>query len=141
MVILWSLSPASRALAHSFLLILSSPHFASSKQPVLMYSRCSCSSIPHGERIRLWSQYLDYSSFPCRPSLLSPQLPDSSTWHLLIHLTNISFTSTVCPAPCEVLGRELRMTQTQSLQSKGWARERENKVVNVVSDEPDKETK
>lgn len=47
----------------------------------------------------------------------------------------------MCQTPCEVLGRELRMTQTQSLQSEGWARERENKVVNVISDEPDKETK
>lgn len=47
----------------------------------------------------------------------------------------------MCQALCKVIGRELRMTQTQSLQSKGWARERENKVVNVISDEPDKETK
>lgn len=46
----------------------------------------------------------------------------------------------MCQAPWEVLGRELRMTQTQSLQSKGWARESENKVVNVISGELDKET-
>ena len=38
-------------------------------------------------------------------------------------------------------GRAENDTDSQSLQSKGWGRERENEVINIIADESDKETK
>ena len=60
-------------LAHSFVLILSSPHFASSKKPARIYSKCSCSPLPRGEHVQLWFLHPHWA--PGGEGALLAQLP------------------------------------------------------------------